>query len=94
LIDAANDAPCWHGGVNEGEIRTAIRERIMKTDLDARVELNKQVAAQERRAGQAPEEDAARETNAWRRPFDWWDFVLIMMPIATVVLTMWWDAPW
>jgi hypothetical protein len=26
--------------------------------------------------------------------FDWWDFLLILMPIAMIVLTMWWDASW
>ena len=63
----------------------------MKSDLDALVELNKQLAGQEGRADQA--QDAARETNDRRHPFDWWDFLLLMTPIATVVLTMWWDAP-
>ena len=79
-------------GVAEGEARIAIRERIMKSGLDALVELNKQVAGQEGRADQA--QDAARETNDRHHPFDWWDFLLLMTPIATVVLTMWWDAPW
>jgi len=66
----------------------------MKSGLDALVELNKQVAVQEGRADQAQEKDAARQTNDRHHPFDWWDFLLLMMPIATVVLTMWWDAPW
>jgi len=66
----------------------------MKSGLDALVELNKQVADQEGRADQAQEKDAARQTNDRHHPFDWWDFLLLMMPIATVVLTMWWDAPW
>ena len=81
-------------GVAEGEARIAIRERIMKSGLDALVELNKQVAGQEGRADQAQEKDAAPESNDRRHPFDWWDFLLLMTPIATVVLTMWWDAPW
>ena len=66
----------------------------MKSDLDALVELNKQAAVQAVRADQAQEKDAAPESNDRRHPFDWWDFVLFTMPIATVVLTMCWDAPW
>jgi len=79
---------------HEGEAGIAIRERIVKSDLDALVELNKQVAVQEGRADQAQAKDAARETNDRHHPFDWWDLVLFMMPVAILVFTTWWDAPW
>lgn len=54
----------------------------------ALMEVDKQSADQGQRG------DAAAKINAWLHPFDWQDLLLITIPIATTVLTMWWDAPW
>jgi len=42
--------------------------------------------------GQEQREDAAAKTGVRRHPFDWWDLLLIMMPVATIVLAMWLEA--
>jgi hypothetical protein len=68
-------------------------QRIMTGDPGAGArqtpaEVNKQFTEQEQR------EDAAAKMHVRHHPFDWWDFVLIMMPIAIIALAMWRDAPW
>lgn len=50
------------------------------------MEANKQVA------DQGPREDAAATVDVRNHPFDWWDLLLIMMPVATVAFTMFWEA--
>jgi hypothetical protein len=48
----------------------------------APVEVNKLFADQGQR------EDAAAKADVRNHPFDWWDLLLIVMPIAAIVSTM------
>lgn len=47
-----------------------------------------------RPADQKRPEDGVAPMGARRHPFDWWDLVLFMLPIAAIVLTMCGDASW
>src|SRR5262245_26556046 len=77
------------GGGLRGRIQPD-RERIMTGDPDAGArqapaDVNKQFTKQEQR------KDAAAKMNAWYHPFNWWDLLLFMTPIAIIALSMWWD---
>jgi hypothetical protein len=72
--------------------RIAFRERVMKSHGHAPVGLTKQFAVEERRADQEQLEDAAAKMGVRHHPFDWWDFLLFVMPIATIVLGMWLES--
>jgi hypothetical protein len=50
------------------------------------MEVNKQFTDQGQR------ENDATKMDVEKHPFDWWDLLLIMMPITAVVLTMFWEA--
>jgi len=50
------------------------------------LEVNKQVADQGQR------EDAAAKVDVRNYPFNWWDLLLFMMPIATIAFAMFWEA--
>ena len=43
-------------------------------------------------AGQGQRENAATKVDARNRPFGWWDLLLFVMPIATIVFAMFWEA--
>ena len=63
----------------------------MTGDLDAGarralMEVNKQFADQGQREG------AAAKVNVRNHPFDWWDLLLFVMPIATTVFVIFWEA--
>jgi hypothetical protein len=67
------------------------REWIMTGDLDAKsqqalVEVNKKFTDQEQR------EDAATKMDMRNHPFDWWDLLLVVMPIAAIVVAMFSEA--
>lgn len=65
---------------------------IMTGNLDAGsqqalvVEVNKQFTGQEQR------EDATAKVDVRNHPFDWWDLLLIAMPIATIAFAMFSEA--
>ena len=42
--------------------------------------------------GQEQQEDAAAKTDVRHHPFDWWDLLLFMIPVATIVFAMWSEA--
>ena len=50
-------------------------------------DVNKQFTWQE------PRDDAATKEDVRQNPFDWRDLFFFVMPIAVIVLSMWWDAP-
>mgnify|MGYP003575132032 FL=1 len=47
------------------------------------------VGVNEQLTGQEQRQDAAVKANAWYHPFDWWDLLLLIVPIAIIVLTAW-----
>jgi hypothetical protein len=50
------------------------------------VEVNKQFTGQEQ------QEDAGAKVDVRHHPFDWWDLLVFMMPVATIVFAMWFEA--
>ena len=50
------------------------------------VEVNKLLTGQEQR------EDAPVKASAWYHPFDRWDLLLFLMPVATIVFAMLWEV--
>ena len=52
----------------------------------ALVEMNKQFTGQE----QGEDAAAAVKVDPWYHPFDWWDFLLLIVPIAITVFAIWW----
>jgi SHS2 domain-containing protein len=65
--------------------------RIMTGELDAGarralMEVNKEVADQQRREGTVAKMDMRNH------PFDWWDLLLFVMPIASIVFVMFSEA--
>jgi hypothetical protein len=50
------------------------------------VEVSKQLTGQEQRKNKAV------KASAWYHPFDRWDLLLFMMPVATIVFAMFWEA--
>ena len=62
----------------KGNLSTGVRRAPM--------EVNKQFTDQGQR------ENDATKMDVEKHPFDWWDLLLIMMPITAVVLTMFWEA--
>lgn len=41
---------------------------------------------------QEQREGATVKASAWYHPFDWRDLLLFAMPVATIVLAMFWEA--
>ena len=78
----------------QGENMVAIKERIMRSGLDALVGLNKQLAAEEQLTEQGQDNDTAREIDDRDDPFDRRDFRALMISIAILVLAIGWVAPW
>lgn len=79
--------------VQDRNLDTEIRERTMTGNLEAGsqqapVEMGMQFTGREK-GKDAP---AEAKVNPWYHPFDWWDFVLLFVPIAIIVFSMWWDA--
>jgi siroheme synthase (precorrin-2 oxidase/ferrochelatase) len=68
------------------------QDRIQGADhdepLDALVKMTKPFADQEQEVDQEQREDAAREMNVPRNPFDRKDFVLFMIPAVVIVFVM------
>lgn len=58
----------------------------------ALIESTKQFDVEKPRAAQVQREDAAAEMDVRHYPFDWWDFLLFMMPVATIVFAMFSEA--
>ena len=52
----------------------------------ALTEVSKQLADQGQR------NDATATADVRNHPFDWWDLLLFVMPIATIVFTQFWEA--
>jgi hypothetical protein len=64
----------------------------MTSHCHAPVELTKQFDVEKPGAAQEQQEDAAVKMDVRHHPFDWWDLLLFMVPVATIVFAMWCEA--